>query len=139
MSLVWFGDVSRRSGPTSTRTKHWMAIPAWQQPWLWWLALWLAALLLQSYTLLRRVHSWRQRVKSKRSLSVPNQIWSQRGLAIQIAQRRGMAPVVSVSYGNVASSFYTPQAAKDWLLELGMDPQEPALEWLWAMEEQFSE
>jgi hypothetical protein len=46
---------------------------------------------------------------------------------------------VSVSYGNVASSFYTPQAAKDWLLELGMDPKEPALEWLWAMEEQFSD
>ncbi len=139
MSLVWFGDVSKRSGPMSTRTKCWTAIPVWQQPWLWWLALWLAALLLQSYTLLRRVHSWRQRVKSKRSLSVGNRIWSQRGLAIQIAQRQGMAPVVSVSYGNVASSFYTPQAAKDWLLELGMDPKEPVFEWLWAMEEQFSE
>ena len=123
----------------STRTTRWMAMSVWQQPWLWWLALWLAARLLQSYTLLRRVHSWRRRVKSKRSLMMPSKIWSQRGLAIQIAQRLGVPPVVSVSYGSAASSFYTPQAAKDWLLELGMNPQEPVFEWLVAMEEQFCE
>lgn len=137
MSLVWFGDVSKPSGPMSSRTRHWMAISVWQQPWLWWLALWLIARLLQSYTLLRRVHSWKQRVKFKRSLSVPKRNWSQRGLAIQIARRHGMAPVVSVTYGKAASSFYTPQAARDWLLELGMNPQEPVLEWLWAIETEF--
>lgn len=136
MSLVWFGDVSRRSGRTPSKTNSSTATRGWRRHWLWWLSLWLAEHLLQSYTLYQRVHSWRQRVRSRRRPPVKRDNWSQRGLRIQVVHRQGMPPVISATCGAVSSSFYEPSEVKDWLLSLGMEPDEPVMEWLWALEVQ---
>jgi len=61
--------------------------------------------------------------------------WSQRGLMIQVVYRAGMGPVINATYGNSSGSFYAISELKDWLLALGMEPDEPVMEWLWALEE----
>jgi len=135
VSLVWFGDVSRRSGRTATRTKRSTVRSAWRRYWLWWLSLWLAERLLQSFTLFQRVRSWKRRGRSTRRSIVKRENWSQRGLVIQVVHRTGMGPVISATYGNSSGSFYAIREVKDWLLSLGLEPDEPVMEWLWSLQE----
>jgi hypothetical protein len=135
MSLVWFGDASRRSGRTASLAKASTAPRACRQSLLWWLTLWLLQHLLQSCIRLQRVRLRRPRGRSERRRRVRRENWTQRGLQVQVVYRSGMGPVISATYGNSSGSFYAIADLKDWLLSQGLPSDEPVLEWLWALEE----
>lgn len=134
MSLAWFGAVSRPSGQTSTVMKRWNRSGVW--PLLLALRLigCLSSALLWNSTPRSTGPSGKQRGRSARRQRVKRENWSQRGLVIQVVHRAGMGPVISATYGNSSGSFYGVSELKDWLLALGMEADEPVMEWLWALE-----
>ena len=134
MSLAWFGVVSRPSGQTSTVMKRWSRSGVWPLLLALQLIGCLSSALLWNSTPRSTGPLRKQRGRSTRRQPVKRESWSQRGLAIQVVHRAEMGPVISATYGNSSGSFYAVSELKDWLLSLGMEPDEPVMEWLWACE-----
>lgn len=69
------------------------------------------------------------------------QSWSQRGLKITFTERplAHQPPVVTATVGQKSISAYTVLEVKNFLLEQGVEADEPVMEWLWALQEQGHE
>jgi len=66
------------------------------------------------------------------------QSWSQRQLVITLTERSAahLPPVISATYKGQSTSSYSLAVVKDWLLEQGLEADEPVMDWLWSLQEQ---
>lgn len=144
MGTAWFGPVSRPSGTFSSPTSHWIRPLAWVQCSLLLLSSFVLGLLLWSSTpsvggpFKKLRGSWKNKF---RSLPMNTQSWSQRGLKVTITERplANQPPVVTATVGHQSISAYTVLEVKNFLLEQGVEADEPVMEWLWALQEQGHE
>jgi hypothetical protein len=138
MSLVWFGDVWKRSGGKLTRTRRSNLRGAWPLLWSLQLISWLLAPLLWNSTprstaaLLKRrgssVTSWKHRPYYLRPAHM-----SSGGVTVTVNPRPDRATLVTIHDGVRTISVYGIGAALTHLEAHGLERNDPLLEWLWAL------
>lgn len=135
MSLVWFGEVSKRSGAKILRGKHSKACGVWPLLWLLQLLSWLLAPLMRPSTRSSREGSRRRRGNYQQQRMLRPMHMSSSGVTVTITPRELSAPLVTIHNGLQTTSVYGIAAARVHLRSQGLEKDDPLMEWLWALQE----
>lgn len=135
MSLVWFGDVSKRSGARILRKKHSAVRGVWPVLWLLQLLSWLLAPLMRPSTRSSREGSRKLRGSYQQQRLLRPMHMSSSGVTVTITPRGESAPLVTIHNGLQTTSVYGIAAARVHLRSHGLEKDDPLMEWLWALQE----
>lgn len=141
MSLAWFGVPSQPSGQASTVMKRWSHSDAWALLLVLRLIGCLSGPLLWSSTPRSTAPSRKRRVSWRR----PRRLRSRRfkswesDVTVTVNPRVGNPLLVTLHWPERSSSHYGMRAARLALVASGLEATDPALEWLWAQQEELGE
>jgi hypothetical protein len=135
MSLVWFGDVSKRSGAKILQKKGSRVRGVWPLLWLLQLLSWMLAPLMRRSTPSFREDSRKRRGSYQQQRLLRPMHMSSSGVTVTLTPRGEGAPLVTIHNGLQTTSVYGIAAARVHLRSHGLEKDDPLMEWLWALQE----
>ena len=149
MSLVWFGELSKRSGLMLSRRKASAASGVWLLHWGLLLISWLITLLslrcIQPFNAVFRKRrgrfaaSCQQRSTQWMDAHLKPAWLSSSGVTVTVTPRQGQPHLVTIHQGKQTCSVYGLSAARVELAARGIEHDDLLMEWLWGLEVSASE